>query len=226
MTRTRKPFYKNTLVAYKGGGYDGCWWEWNYCYIDKDGQFRDIFSSGYRGIHSLEELWTAYNEDPEDFICYYLRYKSHREQMGRKEPVARLILIARWLVDNKIGTPDLMVKCDYCGDIFDLLAVCGEPDLAQDYTQESGLVVAPHKIVCPRCLEEGYCATCGDWEDPNTLDENGECEWCAETTANTCQRCGEEVGKDHLNEAGYCEACASLICPPDRVGQLQMDLGV
>lgn len=27
----------NILVQYQGGGYDGCIWEWNYFYIDKQG---------------------------------------------------------------------------------------------------------------------------------------------------------------------------------------------
>ena len=47
---------KNTLVQYKGGGYDGCFWEWNFCYFDKDGVWHDIFSSGRRGCDSLVKI--------------------------------------------------------------------------------------------------------------------------------------------------------------------------
>ena len=41
---------KNVLVQYQGGGYDGCFWEWNFFFIDKDEKFHDIFSSGREGI--------------------------------------------------------------------------------------------------------------------------------------------------------------------------------
>ena len=46
---------KNVLVQYDGGGYDGCIWEWNYFYIDTDGGFHDIASSGTGGIDNLKE---------------------------------------------------------------------------------------------------------------------------------------------------------------------------
>jgi hypothetical protein len=40
----------NTIYQYKGGGYVGCLWEWNFCLIDNQGKLRDILSSGYKGI--------------------------------------------------------------------------------------------------------------------------------------------------------------------------------
>lgn len=39
----------NILCQYQGGGYDGCFWEWNYFYIDKQGGFHNIAASGRAG---------------------------------------------------------------------------------------------------------------------------------------------------------------------------------
>lgn len=47
--------YKNLLVQYKGGSYDGCHWEWNYFLFDSVGVFYDIASSGCNGIDNEEE---------------------------------------------------------------------------------------------------------------------------------------------------------------------------
>jgi hypothetical protein len=39
----------NTIVQYKGGGYDGCIWEFNYAYVDSQRRFHCIVASGSRG---------------------------------------------------------------------------------------------------------------------------------------------------------------------------------
>ena len=47
------------LVQYQGGGYDGCFWEWNYCIVDDTKtptEFENIAASGRDGINNLEEF--------------------------------------------------------------------------------------------------------------------------------------------------------------------------
>lgn len=46
----------DTLVCYQGGGYDGCFWEWNYAFLDKTGKFHDLMSSGRNGCETEEAL--------------------------------------------------------------------------------------------------------------------------------------------------------------------------
>ena len=43
---------KNKLMLYRGGGYSGCFWEWNYCFWDGNGEWFNIYSSGKDGIES------------------------------------------------------------------------------------------------------------------------------------------------------------------------------
>jgi len=47
--------YKNLLVLYQGGGYDGCFWEYNFFYFDSTGKFHNIFTSGYAGIKTEKQ---------------------------------------------------------------------------------------------------------------------------------------------------------------------------
>jgi len=54
---------KDTLVCYKGGGYDGCHWEWNYFLWNEDGEFEVLYATGYKGIVDEE---TARNLEPGD----------------------------------------------------------------------------------------------------------------------------------------------------------------
>lgn len=53
---------KNTiLVEYQGGGYEGCFWEWNY-FLISSGQFYNLHATGRKGITAMEaarELLTA-----------------------------------------------------------------------------------------------------------------------------------------------------------------------
>ncbi len=53
---------KNKLLFYKGGGYDGCFWEWNFCLWDADGKWHNLFTSGCTGepdifSEELREYW-------------------------------------------------------------------------------------------------------------------------------------------------------------------------
>ena len=63
-------FKRNSLVQYKGGGYDGCFWEHNYAWIDARGHFHDIYSSGYKGCRTLKTLTAAFANRPDDFDIY------------------------------------------------------------------------------------------------------------------------------------------------------------
>lgn len=48
--------YRNHLFEWKGGGYDGCFWEMNQGLVDEDGHWRPLYSSGYDGIDNHEWL--------------------------------------------------------------------------------------------------------------------------------------------------------------------------
>jgi len=49
------PTPTSLLVMYQGGGYDGCFWEWNFFAFDRDGKFFNIFTSGRDGVKTEDE---------------------------------------------------------------------------------------------------------------------------------------------------------------------------
>lgn len=62
------------LIMYEGGGYDGCRWEPNYFltdaeFADEITEFHDIYSSGFRGIKTLEQ---AQKMNSEEWHCFDL----------------------------------------------------------------------------------------------------------------------------------------------------------
>lgn len=65
----------NILVQYQGGGYSGCYWEWNYFYIDKQGDFHDIQSSGRDGIDNKQNAIELIEQDKSGTYIYDLSDK-------------------------------------------------------------------------------------------------------------------------------------------------------
>ena len=90
---------KNTLVQYKGGGYEGCFWEWNFAFYDENGKFNSIMHSGRNGCETHEamqehirenEVYTydlTSREDMRDFAseCNIGHIKGVFEYMARNE---------------------------------------------------------------------------------------------------------------------------------------------
>jgi len=53
---------RNKLLCYRGGGYDGCCWEWNFGYFDNEAKFHSIYASGYAGIHEEDKAYAEASE--------------------------------------------------------------------------------------------------------------------------------------------------------------------
>ena len=45
----------NTIYQYQGGGYEGCYWEWNMAMV-LNGEFHSLYASGRKGAKTREEL--------------------------------------------------------------------------------------------------------------------------------------------------------------------------
>jgi hypothetical protein len=68
--------YRNKLFDWKGGGYDGCFWQPNVGLVDGEGHWRPIFSTGYNGM------------DQDDW--YKRKIKSLKADLGYDERSARM----------------------------------------------------------------------------------------------------------------------------------------
>ena len=182
---------RNVLVEYQGGGYDGCFWEWNYAFIDSRGVFHDIFSSGRKGCKTLEDM-QLYMADADrkpsphgaSYGTYRVNSKAALRSFADSAPVDRLVGVARWFADNQ---PALRIafepKCSACGDRFNVLG--GSPEGLQG---EGGIVISHREIVCEDCHSQHSCPDCNEYYGPGYKDwkdtEDGRsCEYCAERRA-------------------------------------------
>lgn len=182
----------NTLVEYKGGGYDGCFWEWNYAFIDK-GQFYDIFSSGYAGCKTKEQLYARVLRNKEleensDFFLYKIRKKSEENEIIhfiKNSSLANVYGVATWFYAN-FGLADenkreqqfkLIIEC----------SICSEKNFIAEMKLEGmygiGGIAVDHKlIVCYDCIEKNTCEKCHSFFEDRDNFKNDVCEYCQEET--------------------------------------------
>jgi len=191
MTAKRKRLKKlprNSVVAYHGGGYDGCFWEWNFAYVDAKGKFYDIFSSGRKAITDGKSLLEALNVDPENEIDVYdMGDEDERQRMANSESVFNAGRLANFFaVNDKFGVT-VKLKCDCCGEWV-------EPEgcEAEGIHGCGGIMVGADDIICPECHSNHTCWHCGEYDsaelvgeitkdDGTVLELNGQtCQWCAE----------------------------------------------
>jgi len=137
---------KNVLVQYKGGGYDGCFWEWNYCYFSKDGKFHDIHSSGSSGCDTKEKM-ENYIKDSEDsnYFIIHVNNKKELSEFVKDSNEGQVIGVAKWLSEK--FDIEIDGECSVCKNVFPLSTAT--PDGLQGC---GGIETEYTKMVCCNCI--------------------------------------------------------------------------
>lgn len=167
----------NSIVAYHGGGYEGCLYEWNYAYYDKDSNFHSIIASGRNGCETEEELQKVFDEDTT--TVYNLDNAEDFEKCGLEVPVAHLVHIDNFFSSSKYDVK-LTTCCSDC-EKESLVSEC-ETD---GHVWLGGMTYAPDKILCHDCYSKGVCDVCGEHVGEDNLEE-----W------DMCDECHEEIEED------------------------------
>ena len=144
------------LVQYKGGGYDGCFWEWNYFIVRDsqwDVQFYDMFSSGRQGIKSLDKALDLLNHES----SYYEYDLTHDDllRFARESNEGHVLGVAKFLYDN-LGI-ELYVDCSICENEF--LAYDGE---LSGYEGCGGIAIQATELICEDCQINKRCENCNE----------------------------------------------------------------
>ncbi len=133
----------NILVCYEGGGYSGCYWEWNYFYIDKQGTFHDIHSSGRAGIDNLKDALALIEQDETHTYIYDLSNVQDIKTFSKETHAVHVFGILQWFNDNT--------------DI-EFFAVCSACDgQISDYDDT---IIEGTEIMCHDCYIAGGCPCC------------------------------------------------------------------
>jgi hypothetical protein len=163
---------KNILVTYRGGGYDGCIWETNVFHIDKKGEFFDIYSSGYSGIKSMEDI-PPYLENAD---IYDLESEENIFAFQRDEAKSVVLLCVNYFAEKMDYNP-LYLICDICGEKT-------QYGYAGGFQGCGGIAIRATTMVCEDCYSARYCSSCGEiYEgDEKMVEIDGEyyCPDCAE----------------------------------------------
>lgn len=167
----------NLLVQYQGGGYEGCYWEWNFCLVDdKDTptQFQNIFATGRNGVRSLEDVCGVLEEsetlvfdlsDPEEWVRF-----CSRDRENRVTPHF-FVGVSNWLCENREDISYLPI-CSCCGDT-------ATEYVFGDFHGEGGCSYVSGCLLCVSCATQEFleeiCAELpkdlGGCLDPYTNDD-------------------------------------------------------
>jgi len=133
----------NILVQYSGGGYDGCFWEWNYFYIDKQETFHNIESSGCEGIDNKQDAMELLEQDKSTTYVYDLDNKQDIETFSKESHAVHVSGVLQWFNDNE--NIEFFAVCSACG--------CGIDDCSE-------LVIEDKDLFCCECFSLGSCPCC------------------------------------------------------------------
>lgn len=174
----RKNLLKNSLVVYQGGGYDGCWWEWNFFALNDKKEFIQGYSSGINGINNIEQaknyLKSKMNNSDIMDIFSLKSFKDLQENLVKNYHVNVLQQINEFLTDKfSIG---LEIECPHCHN---MIAIDDIQSVA--YIGNGGIGVQTAEFVCNECCCSNSCTKCGEFdENLKPLFDDDFCEYCYE----------------------------------------------
>jgi hypothetical protein len=136
---------KNILVEYKGGGFDGCFWQWNYFMFDNEGKFANLHSTGYRGVkNETEAIELMKRNDSYDGISI--------ADLTNKNDIVSFVnsgnaSLMSMLAENELLTAVLYGSCEECGEIH-LVSEMNK----EGYSGDGGLAISAKMLFCDSCL--------------------------------------------------------------------------
>lgn len=170
---------KDVLVAYHGGGYDGCFWEWNYFSYDSFGVFHNIFTSGHMGIKTeaeAEVLLQQAEMKEKNVFAYDLTKEADIDDFQDSHAVPHVIGIVHKLNAGEFGkySQELFFRCDKCND------KVTDGGKAEDWHGCGGIESTADTKLCDDCYSKNTCSECGEYSE-ECEDHDGMCESCYES---------------------------------------------
>jgi len=144
----------NILVQYQGGGYSGCYWEWNYFYIDKAGTFHDIHSSGKAGISTKLAAIAAIDQNANNIYIYDLSNKQDIETFSNESHPVHVSGVLQWFDDYNDAEVEFFAVCSACKK---QISDC------DDVRIEGNL------LLCWECYSIGECPCCESYVDDTEI---------------------------------------------------------
>jgi hypothetical protein len=169
------PRYRaDALIAYKGGGYSGCIWEWNYALFDSDGTFYSLRDSGRKGCSSEDELREYIDEcnrgvSAESVYFYDLYDEDSVREFSEHHNAGHVVNLVREL--NDTYEYKITFECDLCErDIRD--------GRLAGRTGAGGTRTKMTIKVCDDCYASHECRNCHTFYRDNSEFRAARCQYC------------------------------------------------
>ena len=180
-------------MLYQGGGYSGCYWEWNFCFWDDNGEWFNIYSSGEDGIES-EKAALEYAES--------IDYPNIIVDLTEQDEVDKMY--ADFNEDMILGILDyLNEQHEYALEV--ICFECKEHAVVYYETFDT------ENKVCMDCHSSGACEKCNEYVGSDELEINTDTKdneyWCSD--------CMEQERVEKLEELFF---KAKLTGTPDMFG--------
>jgi hypothetical protein len=179
------------LIQYRGGGYDGCFWEWN-VFMMVDGVFSDIYSSGRDGISSKADMhklnkYNRWKRRDDVFVFNLDKPEKVKEFINESHP--QLVLGVTQFIEGAEPDIPIALTCSCCDAEHEPSYMRLNPS---DCSGNGGIGIVHHSYVCEDCLLTNTCDWCGgysdkDWQESELksnddiqhwYDDEGRCLYC------------------------------------------------
>ena len=139
----------NILCQYQGGRYSGCHWEWNYFYIDKQGNFHNIESSGSAGIDNLRDAEQLIEQDKDSTYIYDISNEQNIETFCNESHSVHASGVLQWFNDYNANEAESFI---------DFFAVCSA--CKGQISDHDDLIIKDDLLLCWECFSIGECPCC------------------------------------------------------------------
>ena len=154
---------KNLLVEYKGGGFDGCFWQWNYFGWDDMGKFHNILSNGYKGVKDEMQALHKIDAYADHLKCVrsgdneypYRHYDDSRTtviNLNRPDSLLQFVdngnasLMYHIANFNDYFGEKLQATCHHCGAVHNVVDM-----FPGDESGDGGLAISSKNLYCADC---------------------------------------------------------------------------
>ena len=157
------------LTQYRGGGYDGCHWEWNF-FMEIDGEhhdisgsyyyteFHDIFSSGSYGISKASDKDKLNGRQ----YVYDLDNPDEVKDFVTESQPSLVLGVAKYIEEHT--DIDMKLTCPICEQEWCADEIMLDPD---DYKGDGGIGIVHNSYLCHECYSINSCCYCGEYYNPD-----------------------------------------------------------
>ena len=145
----------NHIVEYKGGGYDGCWWEWNFFMFDTHGTFFNVLSTGRKGVKDEDEARALiYESDDKRKSDVRLTFTDLSDPADMWDFVDGMVGTTAIKIDKfmrELGLGKLWGHCHNCGELHQVRSM--DPT---NFTGDGwGVAYFGKDLMCETCVAKG-----------------------------------------------------------------------